>query len=118
MAWSWMRFICLFLVSLLAGRWCVVGGKTRKAAGFGTRRPRCRGFRRWCYVVLVARCRVRRLVVLAIAMNAGTAAGMLAFGRFPLVGSTNALPQRRGSEATRAARHERVTPGQATPRRA
>ena len=61
---------------------------------------------------------MRRLVVVAIAMNAGTAAGMLAFGVYPLVGSSNTLPQRRRSEATRAERHERDTPGQATPRRA
>ena len=71
-----------------------------------------------CYVVLVLRCRVRRLVVMVIAMNAGTAAGILAFGRYPLVGSSRALPQRRRPKATRAERHERDTPGQATPRRA
>ena len=115
MAWSWMRFIWLFLVCL--SLLFVVSEAEKRERPPGSE-PGGLGGEVFdvCYVVLVPRCRVRRLVVVAIAMNAGTAAGMLAFGRYPEVGSGNALPQRRRSEATRAVRHERDTPGQATPR--
>jgi hypothetical protein len=118
-----MRFICLsFVVWLVSLAWLLAWSCRRRKneKGRRVRNPAASVVRcsTWCYVVLVPRCRVRRLVVVAIAMNAGTAAGMLAFGRYPLVGSTSALPQRRRSEATRAERHERDTPGQATARSA
>jgi hypothetical protein len=112
--------VSLLVVSLLVDLLLLVVSEAEKRERQPGSEPGGLGgeVRRWCYVFLDPRCRVRRLVVMVVAMNAGAAAGMVAFGRYPLVGSARALPQRRSPEATRAERHERDTPGQATARRA